>query len=507
MTRPSVAIRKSFWKAWAATSLVILIPTLVLAFETEDARVLLEQYEESPRAFMARSPSSGALGNPEAELADPELIKAKSEARQAILDAAGLVARSESQEKLENILDGQILSDPAEIDHLGLQSGTVLGETWSSSVWNMYRGHSAQRYALKRAREAKDWPTAWKFASKRGRAFADIVREGDPKAIDQLSPAEKYDLLIGRIDESPAGFLTRYEWGRGRSYYEQQGKVPDWFGYCHGWAPASFMVPRPERSVVLTGADGTTQIRFYPADIQALATVLWANALPRIRLVGGRCDETKPKRDQSGRVISRECLDVNPATFHLALVNQIGVAKQNLLIDATYDHEVWNQPIRSYKFKYFNPQSKDVARSFDEAVIPLEKFTKDKYRAYRSPNAVQVVGIALEVIYAQTSVPSQRDPADSKDDRQKKATYLYDLEIDENGHAIGGEWYQSRHPDFLWIPVKDARPTSDFESQARSSWNPSGGVPQDWRQAAKRSAENGQPLSKIVYELVELSRR
>src|SRR6185436_9002354 len=98
--------------------------------------------------------------------------------------------------------------------------------------------------------------------------------------------------------------------------------------------------------------DGKTPLLFYPSDLKGLASLLWATTDPPSRGVGGRCEDTNPKKDRNGRVISPACFDSNPGTWHLAVVNQIGVAKRSMVIDATYDFEVWNQPVYGYRYRY-----------------------------------------------------------------------------------------------------------------------------------------------------------
>src|SRR5688572_29322977 len=121
-------------------------------------------------------------------------------------------------------------------------------------------------------------------------------------------------------------------------------------GYCHGWSPASFMMERPKHVIKVTAADGRTQIPFYPSDIKALATALWANANPPIRFISGRCESKKPKEDRNGRVTDPDCFDTNPGAWHLAVVNQVGVSKRSFVFDSSYDYEVWTQPAYSYEY-------------------------------------------------------------------------------------------------------------------------------------------------------------
>ena len=186
-----------------------------------------------------------------------------------------------------------------------------------------------------------------------------IVESGDQDAIRRLSPSEKYDLLVG----DPDGTLTTAMWAQGRGFYERSGEVESWMGICHGWAPAAYMLPRPTRYVDALAADGRTKLRFYPSDIKALASLLWANAATLSRFIGSRANDKDPPMDANGRLLSARAFDTNPGTWHMSVVNQIGVARRSFVIDATYDYEVWNQPVYSYRYSYFNPLTRARPRS------------------------------------------------------------------------------------------------------------------------------------------------
>ena len=91
--------------------------------------------------------------------------------------------------------------------------------------------------------------------------------------------------------------------------------------------------------------------------------------------------------------LSNDCIDTNPATWHLTTVNKIGRYKESFIIDATYDYEVWNQPMIQYNYAYFNPKTGKNVSTLEEAMVSMEEFQNDHYKKYRSPNAKKVVGI------------------------------------------------------------------------------------------------------------------
>ncbi len=82
--------------------------------------------------------------------------------------------------------------------------------------------------------------------------------------------------------------------------------------------------------------------------------------------------------------------------------------------------------------------------------------------------------------------------------------YTYDLELDEEGKILGGEWYTNAHPDFLWTPPATAQARSTTDSAAAGEFS-GGQVPEPWRRAAVAAARNGQPLGKLIAVLFQLA--
>jgi hypothetical protein len=387
------------------------------------------------------------------------------------------------------------------MDKKGLTQSALDETPWSDHYWALYQGEIAYRYADSDLVDNKGWKHYWNYSQSHD--FMDIFKSGDKHGIDVLSPAEKYDLLVG--DEG--GHLTQANWDDGKSYYDADGKVEDWMGICNGWAPASYMVARPEHLIQVLAYDGETPLDFYPSDIKALASSLWAKGKIDSRFAGGRCNDKAPKTDDNGRILSQACFDTNPGTWHLAIVNQIGVSRRSFVIDATYDYEVWNQPVYSYEYSYFNPQTKEAVDSLKDATVAMDDFTKDKFSKYRSKDAAYVVGIAMDMSYVE-----ERDPnhvrQDSPDrDKVKTVRYKYDLELDSDGEIIGGEWYSKAHPDFLWTPAEGDMPTTDGDSAIHGSWHGTTPMPETWRKAAIRNSKStGAPLGRIVKILSGLAR-
>lgn len=384
------------------------------------------------------------------------------------------------------------------MDAQGLRQGRIRNQPWSDTYWPIYKGVLGARYADPRFNFTR-WPDFYRYIQ--ANPVSSMMSN-----TDMLSPAEKYDLLVSRS----GSYLTNGMWAEGKSYFDQTGKVETWMGVCHGWAPAAYMVERPLRKVTVPSADGQRQITFYPADIRGLTSLLWAKASVPTRFIGGRCGVKTPASSGSGRIQDRSCFDVNPGSWHMAVVNRIGRQKQSFVLDATYDYEVWNQPAIAYRYRYFNPETRVFFDKPQNATIDLARFASDPFRQFRTNTANKVVGVAMEFTYLVEKDPVQTDDGlAGRDDAKSTVTYLYDLELDSRGQILGGEWYQHAHPDFLWTPVAGAKPMAPGDVQINNDplWDGTAPLPQTWKEVGKRAGANHVPSAKIVRSLLELSNK
>ena len=434
------------------------------------------------------------------EIKNRSFIEAKNRSRENFeaKRSLDLFSKIEKNDLPENLVDNPsaLLLNINEMDQKKLLSAALPKHPWSGYYWPLIRGQIAYRYS------DPNFPTdSWKDADK-------YIRDPDNfSSLNKLSPAEKYDLLFSE-NERP---LTRRALAEGGKYYRADGDVEPWMGICHGWAPASFMMDRPTHSVKVLAADGKSQIIFYPSDIKALASLLWAEGKNTSRLVGGRCKLNDPEQSAEGRIISQDCFDTNPGTWHTAIVNQIGINKRSFVMDATYDYEVWNQPILSYTYSYFNPQTKSETDLLSDAVVKAENFTRDKFKRYRSAEGYAFVGIAMNVTYMVETRPNSNESDRADSDATKTVRYLYDLELDASGKIIGGEWYLNTHPDFLWVPPVNEKATTSGDmiltqnGSSKLSWKTTEMAPIEWKDAARKSALDGTPLAVIVEALINFS--
>jgi len=391
-------------------------------------------------------------------------------------------------------------------------NGSVAQKPWSDDYWRTQWGGLAYRYgagveyktydqAVKAYAQPDDWEAL------KDRSPADARRD-----LDNWSPAEKYDVTVG----DQAFSLTQEQKHEGEDELEK-GDVPAWIGLCDGWGAAAVMTPRPRKTVHTIGAKGR-KVTWYPADIRALASLAWARGDYASNDVGGRCETLQAKTYANGRLRRQDCFDTNPATFHLALANMIGVARRSFIMDATFDAEVWNQPLVSYRFIYFNPLDirqrsdfwRDVAVPYDDNFKDSDRFQDPLTRGKRSRGGdyddsgiKKVVGVIAIVTFADEYTPNAGD--DPADDNLVRATYTYDLELyKKNGTFVpqGGEWQSNAHPDFLWVPRADTQLTlGDDEPSYSIKKRPSA----DLTNAATDASGNGQPLCSVLTELLKSS--
>lgn len=239
-------------------------------------------------------------------------------------------------------------------------------------------------------------------------------------ALMKLSPAEKYDIFMGRFD------YPTVKLERGRT----SPRMASWEGICHGWAAAAVLHPEPS-PVTRLGPSGI-YVPFGSSDVKALLSYfegqIRANA--GSLFVGERCRGSFPSNTVPG---SNPCKDANAGGFHVFLANQLGLRRESFVFDVTMNYEVWNQPAISYESKILDerPPSRGAAEG---TVREVSLETKLHYTLEIQPQWQPVVG--------------------TRGQMETSKTYRYRLELDKDGNIIGGEWLQADRPDFLWLPKR-----------------------------------------------------
>lgn len=412
-------------------------------------------------------------------------------------------ARIEVNDNPQTLLDGEIRYTKLKEMDKRYKRASLPESPWSGDYWPIYMGEIAKPYSNSSFPRSRNWKENSDYILN---TLPNIDTINSSSA-DDLSPSAKYDLLIGDANMT----LTKAMLADGQSYFEKKSSVETWMGICHGWAPAAYMEKRAKHSIKVMAMDGKTKITFYPSDLKALASLLWAKTSPPSRFIGSRCNIRHPNIDENGRIIDQNCFDTNPGTWHLSVVNSIGVLKRSFILDATYDYEIWNQPAYSYEYTYFNPETGKETHNLSEALVSKEDFKNDKFHKWRNdPRTVSFVGIAMKFTYIAETIPNKNKIDAEGRDRRVAVNYLYDLELDAQGNIIGGEWYHQEHPDFLWTPPHStvAKSIGDQyldNANDHSHWKKreKNHIPPSWQEAALKSSKNGQPLMRIVRELLQ----
>lgn len=422
---------------------------------------------------------------------------------------------TENDDNIESLAYSWTDSVTHNLDQIPLTGATKM-PLWSDDYWKTRYGQTSYRYASRgyfnsynEAIRSYSQPAEWDS----------LLAYLDPSQIAQRvvdwSPSEKYDITVG--DE--AFSLTTQQKASGRASAGPSGDVESWMGLCHGWSAASIMVPRPMHSATMTGVRGM-KVTWYPADVRAMLTLAWGNGKALSNFVGGRCRATNPETYPNGRVKAQECFDTNPSTFHLALGNMIGRKNLAFVMDATYDYQVWNQPVAGYSFTYFNPLDptktsgdwKAVAVPYDDAFKAKDPFQKPLTRGIRNGDTwddkgiAKIVGVTATVTYLVETQPPDHVPNIS-DENYTHATYTYDLELHNEGGQLmaeGGEWSAAQHPDFLWLPRKttSVRTSYDYLDLGVDPANAPG--PKVTSTAVPASGY-GYPLCQVLKQLVKQS--
>jgi hypothetical protein len=228
-----------------------------------------------------------------------------------------------------------------------------------------------------------------------------------------LSPAEKYDVLMGRYDFPLKEQVARTTSPRAR----------DWEGLCHGWAVATVHHSEPTPKLA-RNADGI-QVPFGSSDIKALLTYVYAVDTSASPIVGKRCNFG---RWTGGRVECDQAL--NAGAFHIIVANQLGLRRQAVVMDVDRWEEVWNQPVVWFK---------------SQVLAPNLRVTPGASRA-----AVREMRLSTQIWYVDETENSWNPVHGTPLQKFGQKTFVYRIELDSANRIVGGTWESEERPDFIW---------------------------------------------------------
>ena len=394
--------------------------------------------------------------------------------------------------------------------------GNVTIAGWSSSYWPMRNGETSVRYPLNDKNtigivdpESGEYSYFYTWSESVFRYsqpqehdsmfksnFTNYVKYVD----DNYSPSEKYDLLLGDYEFT----LTNYLKNEGFSH-SYGGDIPTWYGLCHGWAIASVNFRRPFTSVTLTNPDGIT-IRFLPDDIKGLAVLFWGNAKYTTKFMGARCEFYWP---DPGWFSSGSCRSLNPAAFMITLGNQCGLMGKNLIYDPDADPEIWNFPLKSYEFKYYNPINDEFFNDAASAKVNMSSLLSSNNEFLSSLasnfNATSAVGVFMRVTKTQvTDITKLHHNDTTADDDEVTDEFDAVVTLDASDNLIGGEWKFKTHPNFIWwYDEKDG--AKGINDEVITEFSTDKTYLDSIMEKIRESSSNGQPLLSVVNFLVNNS--
>ena len=249
----------------------------------------------------------------------------------------------------------------------------------------------------------------------------DAVLTLSERELSNLSPVEKYDILMGYYD-----FRTTKHELKNRGP-ERKLKPEYWEGFCNGVRCAGIMTKEPQFPVSLTNKDGIT-VQFSPADLKALAGASYFY-VEKYGQIGGPTAEKGRAQNQP-----------NPAVFDLVLRYHLAHNKKGFVIDSHLGSEIWNETVVGY----------------NRSLSALEKITAEEKAKYPHAEKKLLVVLQLETL-GEVGINDSNGLTKSKVADGSLLTTLdtsYTLYLNKDGEAIDGQWHNSkgdRGVDFAWF--------------------------------------------------------
>ena len=294
--------------------------------------------------------------------------------------------------------------------------------------------------------------------------------------LNDLSPMDKWSVveyLNGQTRNAP---FAASEWELLNSY---RPGGDSWWGHCNGWAAAAILTNEPTESV--TVAAGSEEIVFSTGDIKGLLTESHYGVYARF--YGERYNGE-----------AQDISDLSPAHFHKLITFYLKEQGIPFVFDTTASEAVWNFPTwkaevvmektgENFDDSKVNINTADletlqtlnnINESEAQKIIdwredngPFQKTDELKqiinwWDFYWLRNDITVTPSEMEfdVVAEVTFTTDAVDEMHVDGDREPESfteTWSYTLTTDGEGNILGGTWDdENEHPDFAWVPYKNA---------------------------------------------------
>ena len=258
---------------------------------------------------------------------------------------------------------------------------------WTASYWPYYQDGINFRWQPRQARTAQNnwrglspaekydiafntWTPEQGFTDLK--PFNATTCEFDAQYYASLGPAADWTHknkglrpMTNGIDDDKDGVADADECAQNREPGNEKpdfDRIESWWGICHAWAPAALVEPEPLAAVTRNG------VTFDVSDQKGLIIQQWDRT--SAHSVGGRCNDTEIERDETtGRVLSTECRDLNPGSWHVLVSNFLGINQKGIVIERTTNYQIWNQPLFGYKID----EQKEISLQEALSLLNLDK--------------------------------------------------------------------------------------------------------------------------------------
>ncbi len=390
--------------------------------------------------------------------------------------------------------NGQVEMNLRSLDTRSRRSVPNVISPWSDITWKANKGLIVERFGDSRYETAKGWTAKHNFLQTYNPGWILGRNLNDRNLwIAALSPAEKYDMLMGTIMGGLAENIEKFL----DTTLGSQSEFPGWWGLCEGSAVSTVYYSEPIRPVFVHSEAYNLDIPFYATDIKGLATMLWSRFNTELNL---------PESGLQCQPDGKGCLGSNPASFHASVHHFLDLSPGILVGDMDRTPVVWNFPLVAYSETYFRPDndSKKEAPNLKAAALRVSDWPADPRKNHRSPGTAYLVGIRMKISYAvnQTVNPPNEGSLKRKINSR---VLVYELELDSDWNLLGGEWLAGKQPQLLWAVPHGVVPDTIGDKTLPIFDTERAFVPKIWEEAARKSAEHLTPLRRVVEMLIQRS--